>query len=148
MTTILLIVAVIIFVIYMYKSDKREIVIKNIQRGGLNNRFPNFIAYCTESTVAGTSNMEFVKDDGEYLEYRGALPVNNSIGYFHIGIRSNFGTYLYVYAISPRGKKINGFLYEVKDNRDLSIFEYEFIYSDLINQMENIIDFAKKFMDE
>jgi hypothetical protein len=148
MTIIFIVVAIIIFVIYMYKSDKREVVIKNLQRGGLTTRFQNFIAYCAESNVAGTSDMQFVKDDGEYLEYRGALPVNNSTGHFHIGIRSNFGTYLYVHAISPRGKKINGFLHEVKDNRDLSIFEYEFIYSDLINQMENVNDFAKKFMDE
>ena len=148
MTTIFLIAAVIIFVIYMYKSDKREIVIKNLQRGGLTPKFPNFIAYCAESNVAGTSDMEFVKDDGEYLEYRSSLPVNNSTGYFHYGIRSNFATYLYVHAISPRGKKIKGFLSEVKDNRDLSIFEYEFIYSELINQMENINDFASKFMDE
>jgi hypothetical protein len=73
MATILIILAVIIFIIYLFQSDKKNVIQKNIQRGGLAKRFPNFIEYCRDSTVAGSSQSEFVKDDGEYLEYRTSL---------------------------------------------------------------------------
>lgn len=154
MIAILIILAVVVFIIYLFQSDKKEVIQKNIQRGGLTRRFPNFIEYCKESSVAGTSKLEFVKDDGEYLEYRGSIKVKNSLGYFHLGIQNNFGTYLYVFAISPRGRKINGHILQIHDGRDrtksedLSTFEYEFMFSELIDKMENIKDFARKFLDE
>lgn len=154
MTTVLIILAIIAFVFYLFQSDKKEVVKRNIQRGGLANRFPNFVEYCKNSTVAGSSRPEFVKDDGEYIEYRTIIKVNNSVGYFHQGLQNSFGTFLYVFAKSPKGKKINGPIIQVhngKDNtlpEDLSSFEYEFMFSQLIDNMENMKDFARKFMDE
>jgi hypothetical protein len=95
-----------------------------------------------------------VKDDGEYLEYRTSLNVKNSLGYFHIGLQNNFGTFLYVFAMSPQGKKIKGPFIQIHNGKDklqkedLSIFEYEFMFSELIDKMENLQGFAEKFMDE
>jgi hypothetical protein len=154
MTTILLIFAAILFILYLFQSDKKTVIQRNIQRGGLSKRFPNFVDYCKNSTVAGSSKSEFVKDDGEYLEYRTSLKVKNGLGYFHIGLQNNFGTYLYVFAMSPQGKKIKGPFIQIHNGKDklqkedLSIFEYEFMFSELIDKMENLQGFAEKFMDE
>jgi hypothetical protein len=154
MTTVLIILALIVFIIYLFQSDKKEVIQKNIQRGGLAKRFPNFVEYCKNSTVAGSSQPEFVKDNGEYIEYRISIKVNDSMGYFHQGLQNSFGTFLYVFAISPKGRKINGPIIQVHNGKDrtlpedLTSFEYEFMFSELIDKMENTKDFARKFMDE
>jgi len=97
---------VIILVIYLFQSDKKEMIQGNIKRGGLKTKFPNFVQYCNSNPHGPHNVFEFVKDDGEYLEYRYSLPVKESLGYFYIVLQNNFSTFLYVYAMSPKGKKM------------------------------------------
>lgn len=152
MTIFLLLLGVAILILFLFNSDRNKVKKQNLSRGGLKTRFPNFVQYCNSNPFGPHNIFEFVKDDGEYLEYRYSLPVQNSLGFFHLVLQHNFGTFLYVYAISPKGKKINGRFLEIKsDNQrkspDLSIYEYDNIFSDLIWKMEKSKDFPEKFMD-
>lgn len=142
--------AVIIFFIYMFRADKREAIEKNIQRGGLAKKFPNFVNFCTKSSTFPEAPLELVKDDGEFLEFKAKM----GVGYFYLGLQNNFGTFSYVYATSARGRKINGPFQQIHNGRetkrveDVDDFEYHFIFSSLLDAMENQKDFAKDFFEE
>jgi len=155
MTFFLIILVVIIFIIYFFKSDGKEAKRKNIASGGLIKRFPNFVYHCTKNASKIHEGLEFVKDDGEYIEYRYPLKVTkNRIGYFYLELQNNFGTFLYTYALSPKGRKIEGYIKEIHNGRDKSesedqsVFNYEFIFYELIEKMEHTKNFAEKFIDE
>lgn len=141
-----------IFIIFLFQSDKKEVKSKNLQRGGLTKRFPNFVAYSKQAYTTGDPYLQFVKDDGQYLEYRFPVRGNHGIaGHYHLGIQNSFGTYAYVFAINSSGRKINGFIRELHNGRNYSIPEdrtiedYENIFDTLISQMEKTKDFEKLF---
>lgn len=146
--TFLIIAGVIIFIIYLFQSDINDAKIKNIRHGGLATRFPNFITYTKQAYTTTEPFLQFVKDDGRYLEYRFPVKVNNYIaGYYYLGIESVFGTFAYVYAISSNGKKINGYMREIHNGRnnsipsDQTVEAYKVIFDTLIIQMEMSKDF-------
>lgn len=145
----IVIIAAVIFIFYLFNSDKNEAIAKNQQIGGLRNRFPNFVSYAQQShTYHCYPDFIFVKDDGRYLEYKFPIGV---AGYYYLGIESVFGTMAYVYAINSNGKKIKGFIREIHNGKNnnfpanKSIVEYENIFSGLISQMEDDFDFDDKF---
>ena len=152
MTIFLIISGVLIFIIYLFLSDKKEVKSRNLQRGGLIKKFPNFVTYSKQAYTSGDPYLQFVKDDGQYIEYRLPVRGNNEIaGYYHLGIQNSFGTYAYVFAINSTGRKINGFIQELHNGRnnsipeDRSIEDYEEIFDTLIIQMEKTKDFEKLF---
>lgn len=152
MTTFLIIAAVIVFIIYLFQSDKKEVKTKILQTGGLATRFPNFILYTRQAYTTSEPYLKFVKDDGQYLEYRFPVRGNQDIaGHYHLGIESVFGTFAYVFAVSSNGNKINGYMRELHNGKnnglpiDRTIDEYEVIFDSLITQMEKSKDFEKKF---
>lgn len=152
---ILIIVILVVVILFVFISDKEKAKKKNVKRGGLAVRFPNFVEFCNKYSTTLYEGLEFVKDDGQYIEYRYPLPVtNNKTGYFYLGLQNSFGTYLYTYAVSHRGRKINGFLKEIHNGRhrtrveDPPIFTYKIIFDGLIKQMEDKERFAEKFIDE
>ena len=150
MTVLFIVIAIVIFMVYMFRSDKSEAIEKNIQRGGLTKRFPNFVNFCINTSTFPEAPLELVKDDGEFLEYKAKM----GVGYFYLGLQNNFGTYLYVYATSAKGRKIKGPLQQLHNGNDISMpedaddFQYHFIFTSLIDTMENQKDFAKDFFEE
>lgn len=70
MTIFLIAVAVVIFVIYLFQSDKAAAKQRNLKRGGLMQRFPNFVAYAKQAYTSGDPYLQLVKTDGQHLEYR------------------------------------------------------------------------------
>lgn len=152
MTIFLIIAAILIFVIYIIQSDKKEAKNKNLQRGGLGPRFPNFIAYTKQAYTTGAPYLQLVKDDGQYLEYKFPVRGNEGIaGHYHLGIESVFGTFAYAFAIGSSGNKINGYMRELHNGRDnnlpidRTVEEYDVIFDNLITQMEKSKDFDMKF---
>jgi hypothetical protein len=152
MTTFLIIAAVLVFIIYLFQSDKKEVKTKNLQRGGLATRFPNFIAYTKQAYTTSEPYLQFVKDDGQFLEYKFPVRGDKDVaGHYHLGIESVFGTFAYVFAISSGGQKINGYMRELHNGRsnnvlvDRAVEEYDAVFDSLITQMEKSKDFDLKF---
>lgn len=152
MTIFLIILAIVAFIIYLFQSDKAAAKERNLKRGGLMQRFPNFVAYAKQAYTSGDPYLQLVKTDGQYLEYRFPVMGTKEItGYYHVGLQNSFGTYLYVFAVNIYGVKINGYLREIHNGRDhnrredLSVDEYDYVIDSLIQQMERIADFDQKF---
>jgi hypothetical protein len=157
--TIIIILALGIFIFYLFNNDKKDEKIKVLQRGGLNNVYPNFVQYANSLHLVDDSffsitnaPLTLVKNDGEYLEYK--FPVihdGTSYGFYYIGIQHTFGAIAYCFCKNKFGRKIEGFMRELhngRDNsysRDRSIEDYTDIFWTLIKQMESIPNFEEKF---
>jgi len=159
--TILIIIAAVIFIFYLFNNDRKDEKIKVIQRGGLKQIYPNFTQYIrlansgeySHEMSLNETRFELVKDDGEYLEYK--FPIfsfnGNLSGYYYIGIHHTFGTFAYCYCINSRGRKIEGLMSELHNGRnngmprDKEIDNYRYIFSRLILNMESKPNFEDKF---
>lgn len=149
-TAVIIIIAVVIFIIYSFQSDKKEEIRKAEVTGGLKRRFPNFVAYARQAYASSEPFLEFVKDTGQFLEYRFPLKGSGSeiVGYYHLGIESIFGTMAYVFAISNNGYKHQGYFREIHNGKtntipDLGIEEYTKIFDQLLSKMEHSPEYAK-----
>lgn len=143
---VLAIIFILIFLCFLFLSDKKEAINRN-NKLGLKNIFPNFVAFVNRTY---SDKMEFVKDDARYLEYRFPILGNyrQVIGYYHIGLDSLFGTNVYVWAISKSGYKHKGFLREIHNGRsdkraDLTVEEYSLIFDQLLQRMEESPEYFK-----
>lgn len=160
MTTFIIIVLVgVVFVLYLFNNGRKDVKINVLQRGGLMSIYPKFVNYInqaheTDSSFLNfdTTNLELVKNDGEYLEYKFPIIVGNKAsGYFFIGIQHTFGTFAYCYCRNISGRKIEGFMRELhngKDGykpRDREVEDYRGIFYNLVKQMENLPNFEEKF---
>src|ERR1019366_8594924 len=117
MIVFLIILAIVIFIIYLFQSDKKQALQKNIAHGGLKAKYPNFVLFCFDK--------EFVKDTGRYLEYRKAIDDDARIKvYFHYGLQDVFGTSAYCYAVSTNGYQTKKLMTEIK--KPMIGFEIEF----------------------
>ena len=159
--TIIIIIGAALFIFILFNNDRNDERSKTNNRGGVKNIYKNFIRY-VELTNSGDiqhyllinePNYQYVKDDGEYLEYK--YPIisyeNNIDGYYYIGIHHTFGTFAYCFCINSKGKKIEGYMRELHNGRDSSkprdrnIEEYKDIFSNLILSMESKPKFEDKF---
>lgn len=155
-----IIIAAAIFVFILFNNDRKDVKNSVIQRGGLTRIYPNFIEYINLTNngeyaydlLLTETRFEFVKNDGEYLEYKYRVNSFNGDfgGYYHIGIHHTFGAYAYCFCINSQGRKIEGFMRELHNGRssnplDRSVENYQDIYFSLVNQMQNLPNFEDKF---
>jgi hypothetical protein len=156
--TFLLIIAGVVFVLYLFNSDKKDVKINVLQRGGLQKIYPNFVEYVHQAHDRNASFLNFdspplqlTKDDGEYLQYKFPIVHGGTIyGYFYIGLHHTFCTIAECYCINKNGKKIEGFMRELHNGRspnpkDRSVEDYQDIFFSLVNQMQNLPNFENKF---
>jgi hypothetical protein len=154
----LFIIAGVIFILYLFTNDKKDVKIKVLQRGGLRHIYPNFVQYVEQAhdqslsfSNFDTTPLQLIKDDGEYLQYK--FPINHgdtNYGYYYIGIHHTFCSIAECFCINRNGKKINGFMKELHNGRssqplDRELEGYRWIFFDLISQMENLPNFEEKF---
>lgn len=138
---VLILIGIIIFIAYLFLSDKNEIKKKNIMRGGIKRKYPNFVAWCeNELSIIDELKKEFVKDDGEYLEYR--LPIKREgrvRAYIFYGIQDTLGTFAYCYVTSINGYQTPKRFIELKSQfggiPDQTYFDYESIYDNLLRSV-------------
>ncbi|MFA5296817.1 MAG: hypothetical protein WC389_01260 [Lutibacter sp.] len=159
MTTFILIILGVGFIIYLFNNDRKDVKTNVLQRGGMITIYPNFNQYInqakdTSSSILNfdTTHFELVKNDGEYLEYKFPVFSGNEIsGYFFIGLQHSFGTIAYCYCRTKGGKKIEGFMRELHNGRDVNkprdrdIEDYRGIFFNLIKQMKNLQNFEEQF---
>lgn len=154
----LFIIAGVVFVLYLFNSDRKDVKINVLQRGGLQRIYPNFVEYAHQAHDKeasffnfDTTSLQLVKDDGEYLRYK--FPIihgGTNYGYFYIGLHHTFCTIAECYCINKNGRKIEGFIRELHNGRssnplDKSVEDYQDIFFSLVNQMQNLPDFENKF---
>lgn len=161
--TFIIILAVGIFVFYLFNNDRKDVKINVLQRGGMKNIYKNFVNYIdlansghfAHEFSSEKTKFELAKDNGELLEYRFPIYSFNGslVGHYYIGLQHTFGTFAHCYCINTRGKKIEGYIRELHNgrntsaSRDRSIEDYISIFSSLIMQMESIPNFQDKFYD-
>lgn len=138
-TIVIIFFLIVLFFGYHFLSDKNKIRDNNLKRGGMKNKYPNFVIWCkNELSIYDDLKKEFVKDDGEYLEYRNVIKRNNGIaGYLYFGVQDTIGTFLYCYCVSTNGNKTNKSFYPLppspyRTGMDLTCSEYENIFDSLL----------------
>lgn len=159
MSIVLIIIVFVVIIFYFFKNDQKDVKINALQRGGLLTIYPKYVNYVnqaheSESSFLNfeTTNLELVKNDGEYLEYKFPINIGNETrGYYFIGIQHSFGTFAYCYCRNSSGRKIEGFIKELHNGRngnnprDREVEDYRGIFFHLIKQMENLPNFDDKF---
>lgn len=157
--TIFIIILCVAFVLYLFNNDRKDVKINVLGRGGMTTIYPNFIQYINQASDTDssflnfeTTNFELVKNDGEFFEYKFPISYGNDIcGYYFIGIQHVFGTFAYCYCKTNSGRKIEGFMREIHNGRDVNkprdrdIEDYRVIFFNLVKQMENLPNFEEKF---
>ena len=111
MAVVLIIGVIVIYVIYKFSSDAKEVQRRNVSFGGMKKLFPEFVEYFE------FNDFELVSDTGTNLIYKMALtnhpPFDN---YLFLGIESKFTNIAYGYIITSDGKKVNGLNVEFRKN--------------------------------
>lgn len=150
MTILVIILAVIIVVIYLFQSDKKTVIETNLKNGGLIAKFPNFVSFCTSPlSMYEEMKMELFRDTGRYLEYKMTIRRNNQIrGYINYGLENSFGTFAYCYATSTNGYKTKKPFVEIKNRiLELDEFEYRELFDRLLKQAFLSCDYRKLNFD-
>lgn len=137
MIVLWIIFGIIIFIIISFQSDKNKVAIKNLEKGGLIKKYPEFVKFCTDPlSIYEETKMQFVRDTGRYLEYK--LPIKRDSqlrGYIYYGLENSFGTFAYCYAISTNGYKTEKSFIEIKpllSDFELSQYEYRELFDNLL----------------
>jgi len=137
---VLILVCIIAIGIYMFKSDSRDASQRVIAQGGMKQLFPNFVVYC-ESPLdfEQEPNMNLSKVTGEFLEYKKEVGDDGVLfGHLHFGIRYKFGVFIYSYFITKYGKKIEGYMKELKSPNGIPDLEREQYNTILENMFQKL----------
>ena len=161
MVWVFIIVAIIVFVLIIFNTDKTAEKEK-IQRIGLDKLYPNFIMYIESQSNYGDQALgmgmpELVIKAGSKMEYkRNVHPQRQYIGDFHFSINHLFKGFIETHFITKYGVKIKGYIVEIKnglDERDVDSYE-ELMFKMLtdifklpefkkyVSQLENMDDFV------
>jgi len=151
---VIIILIVVVVLIINFKNDSKKMSDRYSKQGGLINRFPGFVRYCTQPLSAlEEKKMELVFNTGNKIEYRLPVKINNELrGHIHFGLNHSYGTIAYCNAVSQNGNRHKGFIFEIKNplkipNYEPSEFEYDQIFSSLLSQMASTDEFQKLELD-